>query len=172
MTGSALTAIAVMALSPVLGAAQVPPRLPTTCANCWPTECGAGKWRATGPLHGQFRPTDSLPSTFSIDSGQTFEVDSSIIRVTQFGRAVVRTRRGDYVPGDTVLITSYSGEGHYGIWWRGRLRNERSFWERPSSVARLLAPLHQQWWIHVRHKDAQGWISASDSTPAHNVDCP
>src|SRR5207249_3614690 len=117
-------------------------------------------------------PSDSLPPAFSVDSGRTFQVDSSIVRVTQFARVFLRQRRGRYAPGDTVLVTGYGGEGYYNIWWRGRSGNERSFWDPGSSMAQLLVPLHQEWWLHVRHGRTQGWIAMSDSAPAHNVECP
>jgi hypothetical protein len=172
MTCSHVAAITVLVLWPVLGRAQAPPRPPTICRNCWPTECGAGTWIATRQLHAYPHPSDSLPAAFSIDSGRTFQVDSSIVRVTQFARAVLRQRHGRHAAGDTVLITGYSGEGYYSIWWRGRSGNERSFWDPGSSVAQLLVPLQQQWWLHVRQGRTPGWIAMSDSAPAHNVECP
>ncbi len=173
MMTSRVAAITILSHWPVLGMAQAPPRPPTVCRNCWPTECGAGTWIATKALDVYGDPSNSLAAAFSIDSGRNFQVDSSIVRVTQFGRAVVRQRQGRYAPGDTVLITGYGGEGYYGIWWRGRDGNERSFWDPGSGVAQLLVPVHQEWWLHVRHARTGGWIAMSDSAPAaHGVECP
>ncbi len=169
---SKLAPVAALWLCAIPLRAQTPPRAPTVCENCWPTECGPGNWSAGGTLHARARPANSAILAFSLQPGDTFVVDSSVVWVTQFGRAVLQQRYEDYAPGDTVLITAYAGEGHYRIWWRGRSRNYRRFWGRDSAQAKLLNPVQQEWWIHGRLGRRSGWLAISDSTPVRNLDCP
>ncbi len=169
---SRLATIAALSLCAVPVMAQTPPRAPTLCRNCWPTECGPGNWTAAGRLRVQARPSESAVASFSLQPSDTFVVDSSVVRVTQFGRAVLRQRYEDYTPGDTLIITGYGGEGYYSIWRRGHAHNQRSFWDGDSAPAKLLRPVQQEWWVHIRHGNASGWVVISDSTRAHNLDCP
>jgi hypothetical protein len=158
-------------LWPTLVTAQRPPDLPAICENCWPTECGPGQWSATGnvPVH---KHPDSLLAALSLRAGDTFYVDSSIVRVTRFGRVVMRQRVGEYAPGDTLIITSDVAEGYYGIWWHGQQRNERNLWSGTDSRAHLLTPIRQQWWVHMHRATMKGWIPMAASIPAHNLECP
>jgi len=89
---STLAPIAAVWLCAIPLGAQTPPRPPTVCENCWPTECGPGNWRAGGAVHTRARPANSARLAFSLQPGDTFVVDSSVVRVTQFGRAVVQER--------------------------------------------------------------------------------
>ena len=156
--------------------AQAPPRAPTTCKNCWPSECGPGKWTARGEVLVHRSPTDSSPLGFVIHARDTFDVDSSLVQVTQFGIVVVRVPHERYAPGDTVLITSFVGEGNYTTWRRGRSGIEPEFWDNSNSAGapggELLRSLKQRWWIHVRRATHTGWTAVSDSTPLHPRDCP
>src|SRR5258708_6593455 len=169
---SKLAPIAAVWLCAIPLGAQTPPRPPTVCENCWPTECGPGNWRAGGAVHTRARPANSARLTFSLQPGDTFVVDSSVVRVTQFGRAVVQQRYKDYAPGDTVFITADASEGYYSIWWRGHSRSDRGFWGHDSAQAKLLNPVQQEWWIHGRHGRRSGWLAISDSTLVRNLDCP
>ena len=171
MIFSRLPSVVIVALWPAILMAQAPPHTPTICEDCWPTECGPGKWSATGELHAHKHPSDSLPPLFSLRAGDTFYVDSSVVRVNQFGLAIVRERFDEYAPGDTLVITD-CGEGYCGIWWRGRPRLERNVWSGGSPRAELVRQLQQQWWIHGRQGTRSGWILKSDSTPVRHLECP
>jgi len=136
------------------------------------TEWGPGNWNAGGALDARARPTNAARLAFSLQPGDTFVVDSSVVRVTHFGRTVLQRRYDDYAEGDTVFITAYAGEGYYGIWWRGHSRHVRGLWGHDSAQAKLLNPVQQEWWIHGRRGGRSGWLAVSDSTPVRNLDCP
>jgi len=152
--------------------AQARPRPPYVCENCWPTEClSPCTWVVTRPIRTVQSPTDSAAASLEAAPGDSLEADSSLVRVTQFGLAIMRNQGGSYRTGDTLVVTFYDGEGHYRIWHRGAQRLERQLWGNDAAPARLLVPLRQEWWARVRRASRVGWLRlVPDSAPARSAD--
>jgi len=92
--------------------------------------------------------------------------------------------------GDTLIILSYSGEGIYDVWCKGKRLDVEAFWNTDdsdyvgadSSVAltptqidslfraRLVCPSRMTWWVNLTNQRGEiGWFPIPNSCAANGA---
>lgn len=128
--------------------------------------CVYGEWRAETAIPLAVEPRTGADSVGSIAVGETFPADTGFVRIT--GPAIiavtdtVRVRDTTLLPGDTVVVLDYVGEGYWNLLHRGRVLEEvEGFWgaEHDDPRGAYYGDYRKEWWVHARG----GWFRA-DST--------
>jgi hypothetical protein len=84
------------------------------------------------------------------------------------GRFVVRKARGKYKPGDVLWLYTYLGEGHFKIWFGGKMYPEAMSFSpygsakgcegSPHCWGDLVQELKTTWWVKIKDKyGLTGW---------------
>ena len=129
--------------------------------------CRYGSWtvRKTTTAH-------ISPDTFSDRAGE-YQSGAKVTALsgevhTVPGRFIVKKAHARYTPGDTILVLTYLGEGHFKIWFNERMYVEDlNFSPAGGSTGKrcevgrycwgeLTGKLKSSWWIKI--KNADGWI--------------
>lgn len=89
------------------------------------------------------------------------------------GRFVVFRPHGSYKPGDVLWVYTPLGEGHYKVWFKGRMYDESLEYmngpfersipgceETPACWGKLEKDLRVEWWVKIRSAD--GWVGWID----------
>jgi hypothetical protein len=148
-------------------AALVPDSLLVRRAAC-PFECCVyGEWALETGAPVRAAADTNAPATFTLAANRRFRADSGFVRIT--GRQLVavhdtfdqRPFAALFVPGDTLLVLDYVGEGHYNVWTGVRVVEVEGFWgagaARPTGTE-LLGRYEREWWVHVNADGSQGWL--------------
>lgn len=176
---SALMAVAALVgWSGPVRAQRVPFDLPYVIEDACPGECcGYGTWTAETPITVfRSRGNTSRPY-FRIRPGESFEALGGSVLVLRPGIVVVedtvpayeRSPKGlGFLPGDTVYVLDYVGEGHLHVWYEGEEVGVTSFWQDTTrwwgdvprwSKGRLVQRGQNSWWVHVRTEEGEtGWF--------------
>ena len=154
-------------------AAALPDSLRHRAGAC-PFECCVYRtWTGSGPLPVRAAPDRREAVAFAIPAGEPFSADSGFVRVTGVSAVAVGDTVADgptrFVPGDTLVVLDYEGEGFYNVWDGERVRQVADFWSRAvrDPKGSLVGGDHyaREWWVHATTRDARkGWIDA-DSVP-------
>jgi hypothetical protein len=73
--------------------------------------------------------------------------------------------------GDTIYVLSYTGEGTYDLWYRGKTLNDEVFWRsnpspEDSAYARLVDGEKMTWWVLLTNSDGvKGWLPLVNNCP-------
>ena len=146
------------------------PVAPVVVGGACPFECCRyGAWTLSTPAEVRARPSSKAPRLARLTRGSAVNADSGIVIVTRLGVVVVRRPYRDpamnvhYVPGDTLVLLDYLGEGFWNEWSRGRTQQVSESWDRaPGGDAQLLVEQESEWWALVTWRDAtrehRGWI--------------
>ena len=122
-------------------------------------------WTVTAQLGGSKAP--EFPALLAtIDSGVRFHADTGFVRITGPGIVAVQDtvfavadRRVRFLPGDTLVVLDYRGEGYWNLWQRGRVfENVEGFWgaEIDDPRGAYYGDYRKEWWVHARRPDGSG----------------
>lgn len=130
--------------------------------------CRYGEWRTTAAVP-VFRSQRLTGVAFTMPEGQPFLADSGTVFIDDVLLIAVHDSVGDppywsFVPGDTLVVLDYVGEGRYRAWHEGKVLEVEGFWgaERMPLVAEMIGRWTSEWWVHVTLPDGRtGWVDAS-----------
>ena len=135
--------------------------------------CVYGDWRATTDIPVQERPARDASRAFTLARGARFKADSGHVKVTGAGIVVVYDTvpaaggNPQFLPGDTLVVLDYVGEGHWHAWLRARIIGPiGGFWgaEVDSPRGAYYGDYRKEWWVHATDPQGRsGWFRA-DST--------
>ena len=122
-------------------------------------------------------PVDTIPA------GEAFEAEAGIVFVTGLLLALPADTLGEYgdprpevpvpeewhptwVPGDTLVVLDYVGEGVFNVWHEGEVAQVSQFWESPEvdlgpglPLGTSLGEHETEWWVRARRPDGTvGWL--------------
>jgi hypothetical protein len=148
-------------------AARLPDSLRHRSGAC-PFECCVYReWTGTGEIGVREGPRRSLPIAFRIPAGEAFTADSGFVQITGVSVLAVedsvRTDATRFVPGDTLIVLDYVGEGLFNVWDGEQVWQVGGFWgaEADDPKASLLGggEYAREWWAHATTSAGRkGWI--------------
>ena len=148
--------------------AKVPDSLLLRKGAC-PFECCVySDWALRDSAVVQTAPQVDAPTAFVLPDSTVFHADSGFVRIAKIQLVVVHDtldQRPDaklFVPGDTLVVLDYVGEGHWKVLTDGRVLEVEGFWgaEQAKPVSEMLGSYEAQWWAHVTMKDGRkGWLN-------------
>jgi hypothetical protein len=148
-------------------AARAPDSLFVRRGAC-PFECCVyGDWALETAAPVRAVPDSAAAELFTLRANQRFRADSGFVRITERQLVVVhdtidqRPFAALFVPGDTLLVLDYVGEGHYKVWTGTKIVEVEGFWGAGSSrptATELLGSYAREWWAHVTVGERQGWL--------------
>jgi hypothetical protein len=170
-------------------AALVPDSLRHRAGAC-PFECCVYRdWTPTGDVPLRARPSHAEPARTVIAPNQTFTADSGFVQVTGVSLVAVtdsvtaEPRGGPpFLPGDTLVVLDYVGEGFWNVWDGVGVRQISGFWGAEVS------PVHgsligggpgpgaqrgeaREWWVHATTRAGEkGWFNADSVARLRGVD--
>lgn len=152
--------------------------------------CGYRTWSEpvdlalfSDPQEGQ--PVDTIPA------GERFEAVTGTVFVTGLVLAIPTDTLGQYgdprpeaplpvewrptwVPGDTLVVLDYEGEGVFNVWQDGEVAQVSQFWDSPEvdlgpgpPRGRSIGEYETEWWVRARRADGTvGWfLQPRNATP-------
>lgn len=159
-----------------------------------PFECCVYRsWHSGSDIPLRPRPDMAAAVHDTLPTGTTFDADTGFVRITSPQLVVVEDsveaylldpgeryegRNVHLVPGDTLLVLEYVGEGHYRL-ARGEDRlSAQQFWPLPDGSppwqgtrGNTIGDYAAQWWVHARLPDGRdGWFRADSDIRLSNVD--
>jgi hypothetical protein len=159
------------------------PVAPLRVPGC-PTECcHYGRWTFRESLTLRASPASDAPVILRASPPVHVIADSGFIALDTLGLILVmgpasRSSTEALAVGDTVVVLEPVGEGWNGAWVRGRsIQIEADAAMPPESLPRLglrlLRPLHEIWWAHVKTATHQaGWVNMEQRATVIGVsDC-
>lgn len=180
-----------LALGQSINTRPTHPPVPYIVRGACPFECCSYReWTAYGAIPVRAKPATSAPLVFRTRNGERIHGDSGNVIVSRLGAVVALTpfriagsdEQGTVIPvprGDTLYVLSYTGEGVWNTWYRGRVQMTDQNWDEPGqtylpgverSPARMVQKPMSEWWAHVTRKSgAKGWI-LMDLDKVGNVD--
>ncbi len=187
----AAVSLAALMPPPALAQSSERPSVPYIVQNACPFECCTYRdWQAYAAIPVHVKPARSAPVRFHLRNLEHMKGDSGNVIVSRLGVVVARApfgiggydEKGTVIPvprGDTVYVLSYTGEGVWNTWYRGRVQATDQNWDEPGqtylpgvkrSPARMVQKPKSEWWAHVTRKSgAKGWI-LMDLDKVGNVD--
>lgn len=120
----------------------------------------------------------------TIPAGERFEAETGIVFVTGLLLAIPTDTLGQYgdprpdapvpelpwrptwLPGDTLVVLDYVGEGVFNVWHEGDVAQVSQFWDSPdidlgprSSRGTSIGEHAAEWWVRARRSDGTvGWF--------------
>jgi hypothetical protein len=167
--GSLLTAIALSSLSlaTLTGAQSQPPKLFVDKGAC-PFECCTyRKWKTEKTTVAYEQPNKRSKQIGKFVAGQTVRALTGEVRTVP-SRFIVKHAQGKYKIGDVLWVYTYLGEGHFKVWFNGRLYDEgldvgtnkggdtRNCDEDKTCFGELDRDVRMTWWVKI--KSPAGWI--------------
>jgi hypothetical protein len=170
--------VALLAVAAVSWAQPVPrggPPVPYEDAGVCPYEgCIYGEWTAQQPVVVRRERRRSSPVAFRLPRGATVDAMTGVVVTLKAGRVQFRvahemdSRSGRLrmVPGQTLYLLTYQGEGYTKAWFDGRLYDQldgSAFFNAacdrdPSRCAgRIVEQPVREWWVQVRNAGRVGW---------------
>jgi hypothetical protein len=130
--------------------------------------CGYTEWALRDSAVVVTEPRRGAVAAFVLPDSTRFMADSGFVRVTDVQLIVVgdtidqRPYAALFLPGDTMVVLDYVGEGHWKVFYKDRIVEVEGFWgaEQPGlPVAEMLGRYSSEWWAHITMKDARkGWL--------------
>jgi len=151
--------------------------------NACPFECCVYRdWTPTGDVALRARPSHAEPAVLAIPPDQTFTADSGFVQVTGVSLVAVTDSvmaeppgGTPFLPGDTLVVLDYVGEGFFNIWDGERVREIAGFWGAevmPSHGILLGGERYaREWWVHATTRAGErGWFNADSVARLRGVD--
>jgi hypothetical protein len=151
------------------------PRMPWLDWGACPFECCTyRKWTATAPLRILKSRQRDAPVAFKLKQGEEIEGLTGVVITTRVGEARIfrpselGKQRLTVVPGDTVYILHYEGEGYSKFWFRGRIDSEQIPDIEDSAPdseldLRIVRRPETTWWVKVKNSSGQvGWTDDTE----------
>ena len=173
-----------LATSGVPGAgeqASSSPPIPFEDPGACPFEgCVYGDWKAIEEVDVHAERRDDAPVVFKVRSGEGVKAVTGIVVITQPGRAVFDRRQRlttatgsiDLMPGQTLFLLTYQGEGFTKAWFDGKVYTDvdtASFMNamcttKPEQcTGKVVEKPQWEWWIQIRNAEGQtGWTREPD----------
>jgi len=152
-------------------------------ANACPFECCTyGDWTPTGDVPLRARPSQGEVVARVIPPAETFTADSGFVRITGVSLVAVTDSvapegppQPTLVPGDTLVVLDYVGEGYWRVWDGERVRELSGFWGAEVFPVRgeLLGGERyaREWWVHATTRAGErGWFNADSVARLRGVD--
>lgn len=165
-----------------------------TRGGACPFECCVYReWRAESDIPLRAGPDASAHVLEPMPAGTSFDADTGFVRITSPQIVLVtdtvpayRRTPGDryggenapLLPGDTVLVLDYAGEGHFALARGAERFQAEQFWAGADGWApydgirgETLGEYASEWWVHARLPDGrQGWFRADADIRIGNAD--
>jgi hypothetical protein len=151
--------------------------------NACPFECCVYRdWTPTGEVALRPRPSHTEAAGTVIPANQTFTADSGFVRVTGISLVEVTDTvvaepgvAATFLPGDTLVVLDYVGEGHFNVWDGERVREVGGFWGAevwPSSGILIGGERYaREWWVHATTRAGdKGWFNADSVARLRGAD--
>lgn len=167
------------------GADEGPPDSLFVRAGACPFECCTyGTWvaRAEMPVSTVELGTEIA---FVLEPGDTITAETGNVHITGIQQVVVAREVPEYVgsdhvflPGDTLLVLDYVGEGYFHAWHDGRIYQPEVFWVDEAAFtpdggapAYSIGTHDTEWWVRVRSASkGDGWMQMGDDVPFGGAD--
>lgn len=167
-----------IAASSHVRAQEAPPKMPYEDIGACPFECCTYReWKATARVPFLRDRRVGSGTAFVAQPGDRVRALTGVVMTTQPGRAQVDrpvdlwTTEGTLhvVPGETLYLLTYHGEGHFAAWFKGRLYddvdtamfagvNAACDTHPEKCVGRIVDKGISEWWVRVRSlKGVTGW---------------
>lgn len=167
---------AVLLSVPSVGAAQARPPAVYVDSGACPFECCRyGTWTAREPRLVRARPDSTSPVVDTIPAGESVQAVTGHVRTVPAPFLVKRAMSGlqegqRWVPGDTIWLLTYLGEGVYHAWTDSavvevplELDPSARPGEDDSEMGVLLRPRESEWWVRIRRPGGTvGWVRGND----------
>lgn len=139
--------------------------------------CGYRTWSEPVDLALLSEPRTGEPLD-TVPAGERFEAETGIVFVTGLLLAIPTDTLGQYgdprpeaplpgepwrpawVPGDTLVVLDYVGEGAFNVWHEGQLAQVSQFWDSPDvdlgpgpSRGTSIGEHGTEWWVRARRAD-------------------
>ena len=164
-------------------AALLPDRL-RHGANACPFECCVYRDRTpTDEVPLRPEPIHSTLVALRIPAGETFRADSGFVWVTRVSLvAVLDSVMAEglggtpFLPGDTLVVLDYVGEGFFNVWDGGRVREVAAFWRSAAGSGAGGAEIRgaeyaREWWVHATTRSGRtGRFDADSVAPLRGAD--
>jgi hypothetical protein len=180
-----LIAVAAACACTVVALAQPAPRdgpsMPFEDSGACPFEgCTYGEWTAREPVEVRRERRRASPVVFRVPRDGTVTAVTGVVVTLRAGRVQFRvphemgslSGRLRVVPGQTLYLLTYQGEGFTKAWFDGRLYDEldgTGFFNAacendPSRCAgRIVEQPRREWWVQVRNGAGRtGWTDEPD----------
>lgn len=157
------------------------PRAPYDIRGACPFECCRyGDWTLDGTTALRAEPRRNATVLRRVGP-VAVHADSGFVRLDTIGLVVVTgllTDDGsgiDYVPGDSILLLDYVGEGSFNAWIRGHRLQVGIFWDSAGERgARVVREPSSEWWAHLTLVEGadtvRGWMDMSDTVHVSGAD--
>ena len=179
-----LLALLLMSLSfavRVMAQAPGPPPVPFEDVGACPFEgCVYREWKARTGVQVRATRRAGAPVAFQLRAGETVTALTGVVVTVRAGRVRfdvpqrLMTSDGpiDVLPGQTLYLLTYQGEGFTKVWFNGKVYTDvdaSSFLNGACAVAptrcpgRVVESSRTEWWVQVRNKAGQvGWTREPD----------
>ena len=179
-----LSLLATIAIGALLGynavpSAQGPAQLPPTPfedAGACPFEgCTYREWTAKERVPIKVARRSSAPLAFNVEVGEKVTAMSGVVVTLRPGRVQFRERttlrsgKGDVqiVPGETLYLLTYQGEGFSKVWLRGQLLTDVDITQFVNGICddqprrclgKVIEEKRTEWWVQIRNRSGRvGW---------------
>jgi hypothetical protein len=166
---------------------RIPPDSVLIRRDVCPFECCRyGVWvaRSVVPVFGAER---SRADTVTVlQPGDSVTAETGDVHVTALTRVVVTREVREvssmegghtFVPGDTLFVLDYLGEGFYSAWMDGEMYQPEQFWtelqnwtEDGEADGYSVGDRETEWWVRVRTSALEGWINVTNDVSFDGAD--
>jgi predicted small secreted protein len=130
--------------------------------------CVYGEWRADTTIPVMAEVMDSGVPAFELQRSERFQAVTGEVHITGPAIVVVDDTvvhgATTLVPGDTLVVLDYTGEGHFNMLHDGTvLESVAGFWgaEHDAPKGTYLGDYAKEWWVSVRNAQGRtGWFRA------------
>jgi hypothetical protein len=172
------TCAILLSLFPINSSGQSCPTAPYVEEGVCPYEFGCDfiKWvsLARKPLFKNDSDTNSI--AYWMEPGDSLTFNYGNMHIDQVGIAININPREGYSVGDTLYLLSYTGEGNFDIWHKGKIENVQDFWywdptpKDTINTARLIVPQRMTWWVLLTNEKGQkGWLPLINECPKNGA---
>ena len=163
----ALRVLVIFAVAhPASGQRSATPPIPYQDYGVCPFECCVYReWIATKPTILRSDKRNNASAVFTARKGERVTAITGVVVTTRAG--VIRMLKRDTMhgtdirAGDLLYLLTYTGEGFYKAWYKGRIL-DFGVWD--NSSAKLLSKPQSIWWLKIRNRKGQiGWSNQPDN---------
>jgi len=130
--------------------------------------CLYREWTAESRIPLRVSPDEASPTGGYLEPGTEFAADSGFVAVTGIGlvavsEPVMPLPDRELIPGDTLLLLDYVGEGFYNAWFDGEEVQVADFWSYATGDPKgeVIGEHTTEWWVHATRPDGlTGWFRA------------
>lgn len=161
------------------GAGEQPPSsppVPFEDAGACPTEgCVYGDWKAVADVDIRTERRADAPVAFKVRTGETVKALTGVVITTQPGRVVFDRRQRldtssgpiELMPGQTLFLLTYQGEGLTKAWFNGRVytdvdtvtfMNALCATKPAQCSGKVVERPQREWWAQIQNAAGEvGW---------------